>query len=582
MLNVNAPVVDLWKLGVLPLGVCQGKDWVITRFNAALAKLLCREATGLAGVPLPGAMADMGLEKAFSVMEASGQGKPVLFHCRESLYLLQWRLLGEEENQNEESSEKLFFILEVSLAAQDAGGRAVWNEQDALIDSIFDGIWVTNADAVTIRVNKALENMTGISAADVEGKHIDISLKEGKYSACVAHRVLKEKRPVSMFDRYENGKCFLNTASPIFDDAGNVWRVVSCIRDMPALEELQNTLIENESESQNMWNQIRKVEGRGSADFIGASKAMRNVVKDIEKAARSDAIALILGETGTGKNLAAQAVHSAGPRKNEPFVQVNCGAIPSTLIESELFGYDKGAFTGASKSGKIGFFEAAKGGSIFLDEVTELPLHLQAKLLHVLDGHTFTRVGGIQPITLKARVIAATNRPLEDMVAQNEFREDLYYRLNVLSFRMPSLRERPEDIPILARHFLALANAKNSMNKMLKPEVFEYFSRYAWPGNVRELRAIIEYLVAMTGRAHIGLRDLPEKILAHPRDGDAPGVSSLGLKNAVARLERDLIAQAIAEAGSTWKAAKLLKISQASVVRKAQRYRLAINEVVHR
>jgi transcriptional regulator with PAS, ATPase and Fis domain len=383
-----------------------------------------------------------------------------------------------------------------------------------------------------------------------------------------------------MFDDYANGKRFLNTSVPVFDDAGNVWRVIGYIRDMSRLEELQARLTELERANSLYQHRLQRLEQKEFADFTGSGPSMRHLLHDLSKMARSDAPALILGETGTGKTIAALAIHKAGPHSGGPFVVINCGAIPASLMESELFGYEKGAFTGAQTAGKAGLLDAARGGTVFFDEIGELPPLMQVKLLHVLDGQPFFRIGGLKPQRLQSRVLAATNKSLDKMVGEGTFREDLYYRLHFLTITLPPLRERAEDIPDLARQFLRIANGANNSRKTFASDVFTCFSRYSWPGNVRELRATVEYLVAMAEHDLISAADLPERVRAPsvPRPA-APG--GQGLPALVAEFERNLVAQALAETGSTWKAARKLKISQSTVVRKAMRYRIGGNAVAH-
>ncbi len=561
---------------LVALGTCRGLDWVIDSGNSALARLLRTEPGRPNGRSLPEMMAARGLGGAFSALERFGRNNPAVFQCGDFLYVFHWEHLGDPALE-----ERSFAIHEIPACCLSTGGGAGERELKALLDSIHDGIWVIDSQGTTLRVNKALEAMTGIPASALVGKHVSAPMKEGRYAACVTLRALQEKNAVTMFDDYDNGKRYLNTSTPVFDDMGNVWRVIACIRDMSVLEELQNKLMDLEFTNKSYKNRIKELENSEFTDFVGTSPAFRRMTQDIAKAARSDALTLILGETGTGKTFAAQAVHSSGPRRDNPFIVVNCGAIPPSLIESELFGYEKGAFTGAQRSGKAGLFEAAGNGTIFLDEIAELPLPMQVKLLHVLDGRSVTRVGGVTPHSIGARVIAATNRSLDEMVKRGEFREDLYYRLNVLTVQIPPLRERGGDIPALARCFLLQANQKNGMDKVLRPEVVECFSRYSWPGNVRELRATVEYLVAMTERRYIRMRDLPERILAAVGENEEARSEELGLTAVMEDMERRIIEKALAETGSTWKAAKKLKISQSTVVRKAQRYKIGLTEVVH-
>jgi len=247
--------------------------------------------------------------------------------------------------------------------------------------------------------------------------------------------------------------------------------------------------------------------------IIGQSRSMQEVFTTIEKVAPSRATALLLGESGTGKELVARAIHEASPRKEKNFVKINCAALPENLLESELFGHEKGAFTGATAI-RAGRFELADGGTIFLDEIGELPLLLQAKLLRVLQEQQFERLGGTRTLKVDVRIIAATNINLGDAVASGTFRNDLYYRLNVLPFHLPPLRERKSDIPILLNHFLCASNERNDKNVELSQEVLDFLMHYNWPGNVRELQNLIERLVILTDKSILYASDLPKEMTA--------------------------------------------------------------------
>jgi len=245
--------------------------------------------------------------------------------------------------------------------------------------------------------------------------------------------------------------------------------------------------------------------------IIGQSRSMQEVFTTIEKVAPSRATALLLGESGTGKELVARAIHEASPRRDKNFVKINCAALPENLLESELFGHEKGAFTGAVTS-RAGRFELADGGTIFLDEIGELPLSLQAKLLRILQEQQFERLGGTRTLKVDVRIIAATNINLGDAVASGTFRNDLYYRLNVLPFHLPPLRERKSDIPILLNHFLCASNERNDKNVELSQEVLDFLMHYNWPGNVRELQNLIERLVILTDKGILFVSDLPTEM----------------------------------------------------------------------
>ncbi len=275
---------------------------------------------------------------------------------------------------------------------------------------------------------------------------------------------------------------------------------------------------------------------------------------------------LILGETGTGKSMAAKIIHDMSARAEKPFVVVNCGAMPPALMESELFGYEGGAFTGAARGGKPGMLELASGGTLLLDEIGELSLAMQVKLLHVLDGQSFYRVGGTRPITVDTRVVAATNKDLAAMVEKGSF-----YRLRVLHVSMPPLRERKNDILLLAWHFLRKLSEESGAEKHLDPRTEQLFLAYGWPGNVRELQSVIQSLVTLTEADNITPDDLPS-YMREATDGPRAPRPEQSLTQAVEALEKSMLETALAEAGSTYKAARRLGISQSSVVRKAKKY----------
>jgi two-component system response regulator AtoC len=304
----------------------------------------------------------------------------------------------------------------------------------------------------------------------------------------------------------------------------------------------------------------------GVEHVIGRSKQIIDVFKAVSMVAAKKSTVLITGESGTGKELIARAIHYNSDRRSKPFVVVNCAALPDTLIESELFGYEKGAFTNASQK-KVGRFELAHGGTLFLDEIGELNLGTQAKFLRAIEQETFTRLGGTDEIKVDVRVIAASNRDLETMAKAGEFRPDLFYRLNVVSLYLPPLRERPEDIALLLDHFLRLKAQEHSMApKSLSPEVVDFFTSYYWPGNIRELENLIERLTILTPHETIMLRDLP----AGMRSTDQTATlkedvlsGSKPLSEAVDEFERDLIVKALQRTGfNQTKAASLLGTSR--------------------
>jgi two-component system NtrC family response regulator len=319
------------------------------------------------------------------------------------------------------------------------------------------------------------------------------------------------------------------------------------------VRERQRLLRENR-ELREALQERHRVEG-----ILGESGRMQEVLSLVRRVAGSDATILIQGESGTGKELIAKAIHYASPRARGPLISVNCAALPETLLESELFGHEKGAFTGAVATRK-GRFEAADGGSLFLDEIGDLPLHLQVKLLRVLQERTFERVGSSRPIAVNARLLAATHRDLEALIRDGRFRDDLYYRINVVTISLPPLRERREDIPLLLDHFVQkFARANGKAIEGLTREARQALLRYDYPGNVRELENVVERAVVLTRDEVIGLEDLPLSVKEPEREG-AEGAS---LPAAVEGLERRLIRVALARAGGVQtRAAELLGISE--------------------
>jgi Nif-specific regulatory protein len=318
--------------------------------------------------------------------------------------------------------------------------------------------------------------------------------------------------------------------------------------------------------------------------MIGQSKAMQEIFWGIEKVAPSRATVLLLGESGTGKELVARAIHQASPRKDKAFIKVNCAALPENLLESELLGHEKGAFTGAM-SAKPGRFELANGGTLFLDEIGELPLMLQAKLLRVLQESQFERLGGTTTLTVDVRIIAATNVSLEEAVAEGKFRNDLYYRLNVVPLTLPPLRERAEDVPLLLDHFLRSSNKRNEKNVKITKEFLDFLTAYEWPGNVRELQNLVERLVILSDSGWLQISDLPDRMFAAPQAGaamappPAPGVTppapaskeGMGLKD----MERAEIEAALKRHG--WvqsRAARELGLTQRQIGYKIKKFGL--------
>lgn len=451
--------------------------------------------------------------------------------------------------------------------------RELKEEMDAIIDSSFDGIYVTDGEGKTLRINDAYSRITGIKAEEVIGKSMAELVREGVYDQSATILVMERLEPVTISQEVKTGKSILVTGNPIFDEQGRLMRVVTNVRDITELNSLRHELEHAQGLRLHYEEQLSRYQLLDR--YIVRSQKTRDLIDLILRLGQVDSTVLIQGESGVGKEVFADILHSNSLRKDQPLVRINCGAIPESLLESELFGYETGAFTGAKKGGKMGIFEIANSGTLFLDEIGELPLPLQVKLLRVIQEREITRVGGTKPVKVDVRLIAATNRDLWEMVTKNLFRKDLFYRLNVVPVNVPPLRERKEEISAFAAHFMHLFNRKYELNKRLDRNVIDKLMDYDWPGNVRELENVIERaLVTCPGDV---IRDIclpvDDTDLYHPASTPVPfDTEERYLKPAVEALEKKMIGHALLKHGSTRKAAVELGVSQPTVVRKAARY----------
>ncbi len=455
-------------------------------------------------------------------------------------------------------------------------------ELDAIIESSFDGLYITDGDGKTLRANKAFEMIMGISLDEFLGRNVEDIQNEGIVSESVSFLALKKRKPVTIIQEAKTGKITLATGSPVYDKNGKIFRVVCNVRDITELNLLRQRLEKAEGLSQHYESQLRnlKLQFIGSSNMIINSASMRDILEVVTRLAQVDSTILITGESGTGKELIAETIHSYSGRKGEPFIRVNCGAIPENLLESELFGYEYGAFSGARQEGKPGFFELANGGTLFLDEIGELQLNLQVKLLRAIQSKEITRVGGEAPKEIDVRIIAATNRNLTEMVRNKQFREDLYYRLNVVPLSVPPLRDRREDIPPLITHFVQIFNRKYNMNKRVAAEVVDIFMSYNWPGNVRELENLIERMIVVTPHDVISKGDLPFRSDINDLDQSSQVLvrGMIPLREAVESTEKQLLERAYNDYRTTRQMAGALKVNASTIVRKAAKYGLNVKD----
>ncbi|SHI60036.1 PAS domain S-box-containing protein [Desulfatibacillum alkenivorans DSM 16219] len=457
-----------------------------------------------------------------------------------------------------------------------------WNSYwKTVVDTIHDGVMIVDNQGVVVSINKGMERISGFKAGEMVGKSCtmlncdicEIAQKDGggHWCALFATGRINERR-CNIVRR--DGKTFpvLKNASLLKDSDGETIGAVETITDI-------SELIEKDNRIQEYQRELRREDG--FFGLIGQSEPMRRIFSLIRDAAGSDAPVIIYGESGTGKELAARAIHnSRDPQK--PFVAVNCAALNEQLLESELFGHEKGAFTGADKK-RTGRFEAAHGGAIFLDEVGDLPLSTQVKLLRVLEQKVIERVGSSKPIPIDVRVISATNRDLGQMVREGRFRQDLYYRLNVIPVHLPPLRERREDIPLLSTHFLTRARLKSGKNITgISNEALRMIVNHVWPGNVRELKSAFEYAFVTCHGDLIEPRHLPPVVAGAPLVDCLEPAPAEKYQSPDDRARTELIEALEKSNGNQTEAARLLGVSRVTVWNRMKRYGVDLKSVVNK
>ena len=462
--------------------------------------------------------------------------------------------------------------------------RTVAEQLNAIIDSSFDGLWISDGEGRVVRINKASEEINDIRAEQVLNRKMEDLVAEGLIDRSVTLEVLKRRAAVTMIQHLKNGKQVLVTGNPVFDKDGKISLVVVNDRDITELNKLRAELEESRALSHRYRRELSKAQWREDhfPDIVARSATMHRVFDTALRVAEVDSTVLIQGESGVGKGLVAKLIHRASKRKDGPFIRVDCGAIPEPLIESELFGYEPGAFTGALTKGKPGYFEMAEAGTLFLDEIGELPKNIQVKLLRFMEENEVVRIGGTKQKKIDTRIIAATHRDLGSMVQESSFRKDLFFRLNVVPLRVPPLRERPEDIPPLIHHFLQKYNLKCGASKTLRPSAVDGLCMYPFPGNVRELANLLEQLVVLSPNQEVDFQDLPSAVRSGSSTGtEMPEELGWNLRNAVERVERETLKKAIKEFGSQRRAAGPLGVNQSTLARKIRKYGMRHDSILH-
>lgn len=458
------------------------------------------------------------------------------------------------------------------------------NELKEILEGSFDGILVTDAEGKVLYVNDSYERVAEIKRKDIEGKYMKDLINPVWMPNSVAYIVAEQKQPVSKRQIVKSGRHIMVTGRPVLNQKGEIKKIVINARDITEIydltEELQRSKELGKMYLESYSELAGEIEVKGKHDILAVSQEMRDILSLAEKVANFQATVLIMGESGVGKEEVAKYIHNNSLRKEKPLITLNCGAIPSNLLESELFGYEKGAFTGAIQSGKEGLLESADGGTVFLDEIGETPLDFQVKLLRFLETKEVRRVGSLYTEHIDVRIIAATNRDLAQMVEEGSFREDLYYRLNVVQINVPPLRKRADDIMPLASLFLYKYNKLYNQEKLLTYEVIKELEKQPWEGNVRQLKNVIENMVVVSNNEYLQTEDLPwvTQEIKNPSRKLVRTVmeasEGMSMEDATEALEQLMLQKVKERCDTTREMAEILKINQSTVVRKLQKYHL--------
>lgn len=550
----DAPLSEVFDL--LPCGVLFAREDAIQGCNNMAAELLGRSREELCGTPLQ------------QIIPKSTQGRR-----RESGFSL---IYGENKLfcRVQHVSGGFIVLLEDIYKSQ----YATENIRE-IISGSYDGILVTDAETNILFVNQAYERITGIKISDMMGKSMRDLYNPVWLKRSVAETVAEIQKSASRKQMTQLGTEILVTGTPIFFEDGAIKMIVINARNVDEIHRMQQELMKSQ-EMEKIFYDIdnSREEVFSGEQIITASQQMQNVFQKAGRICNFSANVLITGESGVGKEIVAKYIHENSLRKKNPFVVINCGSIPAHLLESELFGYTKGAFTGALAQGKMGLMEAADRGTLLLDEVGEMPPDLQVKLLRVLETKQITPVGSVKSKSVDVHVLSATNRNLLDMVHQGRFREDLFYRLNVIDIHIPPLRERPEDIGPLCIYFVKKLNYIYGLHKKISHDSIKEFEKRDWPGNIRQLKNVLENIIILSPGEYISRDDLPwlkEKKQQLTINGVDLSLENMTLQDAVEMVEKQIIANVAKRCKGTRAMAGRLGIHQSTLIRKMQRYGLS-------
>ncbi len=450
-------------------------------------------------------------------------------------------------------------------------------------DTLEVGLIITDGDGIVIWGNRYYSQLAKFDIRRYFGRNVreiapkeDLLLPNQNY---IINTVIETKQPQTALVRYRTQDYTLTTASPVLNEKGGIDYIIYSITNYSEMMRLQDKISQSAMRVLALENHLRNLQGNPSIgkDIIIANQEMYNIYGKALRLAPTSVSVMLTGESGTGKDVLARFIHQSSARKDETFIHVNMATIPKPLFESELFGYTPGSFTGAAKHGKEGLIQLAHKGTLFLDEIGELPLDIQAKLLQVIQNKEVRSIGAVEATPVDFRIICATNRDLRQMVENHQFRLDLYYRLNAIELTLPPLRNRPEDIPLLATFFLNRYNKQNNTNKYFTGDVIQLFYKYSWPGNVRELQHMIESLVVLCPTDAITPDQLPEEFHKFLKGLPIPGkadMEGMTLKQSVELLETHLIKEALKNCESAAQAAAKLGIDASTLSKKRKRYGL--------
>ena len=445
----------------------------------------------------------------------------------------------------------------------------------ALWDTFKEGICITDSNGRAVFLNASYTRITGITREEMLGRHVGDFVRSGVLDVVLNPEVVRTKKPVTRIQKVAGGRQIVLEGNPVFDDTGEVALCITIMRDGTALSDLRGELSRQKELLEALQSIANAGEGAGFVRMrpvVSSSTAMRRLEKELEAIAETDATVLILGETGVGKDVTARRIHAMSGRAEGTFIKVDCGSIPEHLIETELFGYTPGTFSGGSKNGKIGLLEAADCGTLFLDEIGELPIQMQTRLLRFLQDKEIMRVGSTAAKPVDVRIIAATNADLAKAVERAEFRQDLYYRIKVAEIYIPPLRERKSDILPLAELFLEFFNSKYRKSAFFNEDSLDILVNYKWPGNVRELENIIQRAVITAKKGSIDPATLNLSGNSGAKEAQAAiSLEGKSYEQALGEMERKLLSAALEKYGNITAAARQMGLDRSTMFRKVKR-----------